>query len=602
MLGDKIAQLRKMKNLTQVDLSKILNVSPQAVSKWEKNVSQPNFDVLTQIAEYFNVSLDYFREEDKQVINDVKPQKEVEVKNKFTFSNFLYNYRQWFLSGLSFIIILLFFCNFAVVDYPIIKFSFNGFQSIIALFMGEGFMNYLYGLNASSYNENLTTITSFICICYALLLITSISIIIRNMINYFTKKENVNTLNLSNAIFSLLFMFSLIVLRFILGKHFSSNFGIAKVSAIGIWFMLALILLVFSLTLYFKRCKYNNEIYANENISFRKNYLQYLILLICLMIVSFSIPSIVFNINEGVVYSLYQAPELKYSAYQQVIISIIGIVILLINYFNNKVQKLGIWGLITGLILLTGQIYNTYFTTYTVQSQISSYTAAFYIPLVLFLAMIYISIQHIVLLRKVKQEYNNNLNFQAEFEKYYLEKEKHINTSGTWLSVIFGVGLIIIGIFIGYFIRRFIENRPLSDGIKIPIIIMIVGICMLVTPLIFALQKNKKNCLIKNQYIAPIETALEISIPTGLFIGMGYFFGMFSNSAMSMLWVGIIWLFGGFIANMNENVILKNFYVEKNIISFEQNEQAISKKRTFILQVSLLFILTITAILLFTFL
>ena len=146
MLGDKIAQLRKMKNLTQVDLSKILNVSPQAVSKWEKNVSQPNFDVLTQIAEYFNVSLDYFREEDKQVINDVKPQKEVEVKNKFTFSNFLYNYRQWFLSGLSFIIILLFFCNFAVVDYPIIKFSFNGFQSIIALFMGEGFMNYLYGL------------------------------------------------------------------------------------------------------------------------------------------------------------------------------------------------------------------------------------------------------------------------------------------------------------------------------------------------------------------------------------------------------------------------------------------------------------------------
>ena len=37
-VGKNLQFLRKMKNLTQEELAEMLNVSPQAVSKWENDV------------------------------------------------------------------------------------------------------------------------------------------------------------------------------------------------------------------------------------------------------------------------------------------------------------------------------------------------------------------------------------------------------------------------------------------------------------------------------------------------------------------------------------------------------------------------------------
>lgn len=54
-----IAELRKSKGITQEQLAKVLNVSSQAVSKWENGISLPDVLMLPQIAEYFNVSVDY---------------------------------------------------------------------------------------------------------------------------------------------------------------------------------------------------------------------------------------------------------------------------------------------------------------------------------------------------------------------------------------------------------------------------------------------------------------------------------------------------------------------------------------------------------------
>ena len=61
--GEKIADLRKKRGMTQDELGKTMNVSYQAVSKWERDESMPDFDTMSKIAKFFNVPLAYFEED-----------------------------------------------------------------------------------------------------------------------------------------------------------------------------------------------------------------------------------------------------------------------------------------------------------------------------------------------------------------------------------------------------------------------------------------------------------------------------------------------------------------------------------------------------------
>lgn len=58
-LGVKIRRLREKHGLKQINLANALQVSPQAVSKWEKGASIPDIDSLKKIANLFNVSTDF---------------------------------------------------------------------------------------------------------------------------------------------------------------------------------------------------------------------------------------------------------------------------------------------------------------------------------------------------------------------------------------------------------------------------------------------------------------------------------------------------------------------------------------------------------------
>ncbi len=49
--------LRKAKGVTQEEMACALNVSAQAVSKWENGAAQPDIQLLPKIAEYFSVSI-----------------------------------------------------------------------------------------------------------------------------------------------------------------------------------------------------------------------------------------------------------------------------------------------------------------------------------------------------------------------------------------------------------------------------------------------------------------------------------------------------------------------------------------------------------------
>lgn len=58
-IGDKIQQLRKANNLSQEQLASQLDVSRQAVSKWELNESIPDTDKIIFLSKVFSVSTDY---------------------------------------------------------------------------------------------------------------------------------------------------------------------------------------------------------------------------------------------------------------------------------------------------------------------------------------------------------------------------------------------------------------------------------------------------------------------------------------------------------------------------------------------------------------
>ena len=70
-IANNIADLRKKKGVTQEQLAVALNVSPQAVSKWETNTSQPDTQTLPLIAEYFKVSIDYLFYGEEYAYNDI---------------------------------------------------------------------------------------------------------------------------------------------------------------------------------------------------------------------------------------------------------------------------------------------------------------------------------------------------------------------------------------------------------------------------------------------------------------------------------------------------------------------------------------------------
>lgn len=58
-IGNKIATLRKQKNMKQNELAEALYVTHQAVSKWENGKSIPSIEILYDLTQLFNVSIDY---------------------------------------------------------------------------------------------------------------------------------------------------------------------------------------------------------------------------------------------------------------------------------------------------------------------------------------------------------------------------------------------------------------------------------------------------------------------------------------------------------------------------------------------------------------
>lgn len=69
-IGQKIKKLRQENNLTQEELAEQLNVSFQAVSRWENSITFPDITMLPIIATMFDVTIDYLLDMDSYKTKD----------------------------------------------------------------------------------------------------------------------------------------------------------------------------------------------------------------------------------------------------------------------------------------------------------------------------------------------------------------------------------------------------------------------------------------------------------------------------------------------------------------------------------------------------
>ncbi len=74
-IGQTIAELRKEKGWTQIELAEKLQVSDKAVSKWEKDTGAPSVEFFPMLAELFGVSIDY-------IMTGRKPEPEIITMSK----------------------------------------------------------------------------------------------------------------------------------------------------------------------------------------------------------------------------------------------------------------------------------------------------------------------------------------------------------------------------------------------------------------------------------------------------------------------------------------------------------------------------------------
>ena len=81
-LNEKIMKLRKEKGLSQEELGNEINVSRQAVSKWEAEQTKPDIDKLKEIAKFFDVSFEYLLNDEIDNVDDTKKDRKEKSNTK----------------------------------------------------------------------------------------------------------------------------------------------------------------------------------------------------------------------------------------------------------------------------------------------------------------------------------------------------------------------------------------------------------------------------------------------------------------------------------------------------------------------------------------
>ena len=84
LLGEKLRRLRIARQLSQEQLAEKLQVSRQAISKWELGESMPDTENLILLSKFYGVSIDYL------LLNELNISSELETKRSRSFPIFIF--------------------------------------------------------------------------------------------------------------------------------------------------------------------------------------------------------------------------------------------------------------------------------------------------------------------------------------------------------------------------------------------------------------------------------------------------------------------------------------------------------------------------------
>ena len=140
-LSDKIINLRKQNGWSQEDLAEKLNVSRQAVSRWECESAQPDAYNILQLSKLFGVTADYLLNDEYDSYEDLPKVKEIKNDN--------INQIMIFLVTLEVMILIIQF-----ISTVILQNAFFGFLSFVPFAAAIGGFEYAYQKKSASANES----------------------------------------------------------------------------------------------------------------------------------------------------------------------------------------------------------------------------------------------------------------------------------------------------------------------------------------------------------------------------------------------------------------------------------------------------------------
>ena len=142
-LSEKIVGLRKSAGMSQEELAEKLNVSRQAVSRWEMGTAMPDATNILQLSKLFHVTADYLLNDEYQSDNDLPKVKEIKADGVHQIMIFLVSLE-----------LMVFILQFMTV--VILQNVFFGVLSFIPFVAMMGGFEYAYQKKTGERNERAT--------------------------------------------------------------------------------------------------------------------------------------------------------------------------------------------------------------------------------------------------------------------------------------------------------------------------------------------------------------------------------------------------------------------------------------------------------------